>query len=180
MGGALSELYQRLVIDHNRAPRNRRAVPGCTGHAHGHSPLCGDDLELRIRLENHRIADLGFDGEACAVATASASLLTEACRGLSCTEALDLFRAMIGLVEGGEAGARARVEAVNPDLALLGSAVHAFPGRHKCARLPWAALASLLAAQSGGPAIGPDPDLRISIGQGPGSDGAEPAVTEAS
>ncbi len=144
MASRTSDLYQRLVIEHNRSPHNARRLDDCTAEAHGNSPLCGDDLHLQLRLIGDRIEDVGFQGDACAIATASVSLLTDACRNRSVDEVWGLLRAMLAVIEDADAPDRIRLARMAPDLALLGESVHAFPARHKCAKLPWLTLASIL------------------------------------
>lgn len=136
-----SQLYQDVVIEHNRSPRNFRVVEPCSHHRRGHNPLCGDTVELYVRLDdNARIADVGFQGDSCAIATASASLLTEAVQGRSTQDALALAADVEALVDAGHVGEHLTDQ---DTLRVLGT-VRQFPGRQDCARLPWSTLRELL------------------------------------
>ena len=139
----LADLYQEVIIDHGRRPRNFGELEGATGTAEGFNPLCGDQLTLYVKLADGRIADIAFQGAGCAISQASASLMTTAFKGKSQDEALDLFeRVHAMLTEGpnGEAG-----QAELGKLAVL-SGVWEFPMRVKCATLAWHALRSALEA----------------------------------
>jgi nitrogen fixation NifU-like protein len=135
----LTELYQEVIIDHNRAPRNFKRLADANRVAQGDNPLCGDHIDLFLKVEGDRIADIGFQGSGCAIAQASASLMTSAVQGKSVAEAEQLFTAFHDLVTG--------VRAV--DKATLGklmalSGVRQFPMRVKCASLSWHALRAAL------------------------------------
>src|SRR5438874_3849959 len=88
----LGDLYQQIIIDHNRNPRNKKKVEGATRVAAGDNPLCGDRITLYVRLDGDTIADVGFEGSGCAISQASASLMTGAVKGRSVSEAEALFR----------------------------------------------------------------------------------------
>lgn len=134
---SLSELYQELVVDHSRSPRNRGPLPDATHDAKGHNPLCGDELMLRLKLAGDEIVDAKFEGQGCAISTASASLMTEAIKGKTRAEVETLFEAMHRLLTGGEAGmALGKLEAF--------SGVRDFPARVKCAALSWHTLKNAL------------------------------------
>lgn len=138
MTDPLRELYQEVILDHNRRPRNRREMPEATHTGSGDNPLCGDSVTLYLLVEDGAIVDASFVGVGCAISTASASILTEAIRGKTPEEARALFeRFHHGVVGDGEP----------PDLgeasALLG--VREFPMRVKCATLAWHALEAALA-----------------------------------
>ena len=130
----LRELYEEVILDHNRSPRNfGRRPDACNRSAHGHNPLCGDEVEVSMTLRDDGvIEDIAFSGEGCAISTASASLMTQALKGRTGDEARSLFDAMHAvLVEDGE-----------PDLDRLGKlgallGVKDYPMRVKCATLPW-------------------------------------------
>lgn len=127
----LRELYQQLILDHNRNPRNARAVEGANRRAEGQNPLCGDQLEIYIRLQDNVIHDIGFVGSGCAISQASASLMTTVLKGKSNDETLALLgqfhhMATTGEVVGDKLG----------KLAALAQ-VHKYPVRVKCAMLPW-------------------------------------------
>ena len=143
MNGDLGDLYQEVIIDHSRKPRNFRELEGATGTAEGVNPLCGDELTLYVKLADGRIADIAFQGAGCAISQASASLMTTALKGKTEEQALALFgRVHAMLTEGpnGEAG-----QAELGKLAVL-SGVWEFPMRVKCATLAWHTLRSALEA----------------------------------
>jgi len=156
MNGDGLGLYQRTVIEHNRSPRNFRRLCACSAQARGHSPLCGDDLSVQIRVDAGRVAEAAFQGEACAVATASASLLTEAVVGLELDAALALVVRVCTLVE--HPGQVPELAEAPCELAAL-AAVHEHPARRACARLPWLALEAALVAVDGGTTVS-SPGLR--------------------
>ncbi len=140
----LRELYQQVIVDHARRPRNRGRPDTFTHEGHGHNPLCGDKLVLWLALgPDGRIAAARFEGEGCAISTSSASLLTEAVTGMSQPEAEALFQAVHALVTTGE------VPDGGPDLGKLEvfAGVHEFPARVKCASLAWHTMHAALAGQ---------------------------------
>jgi nitrogen fixation protein NifU and related proteins len=129
----LRALYQSVILEHNRAPRNRGAVPGETHRARGFNPLCGDDVTVSLRLESDAVAAAGFEGKGCAICTAAASCMTEVCAGRSVQQLAALAEGFEAMVRRGEAGTSAgQLEAFAP--------VAGFPSRIKCAILPWRAL----------------------------------------
>lgn len=133
----LQQLYQDLILDHNRSPRNFGSLEGADRHAEGYNPLCGDQVKVDLRLDGDRISDIKFTGNGCAISKASASLMTTAVKGKTMAEAEDLFAGFHGLVTGTN---------VPPDpKATLGklsifAGVAEFPVRVKCATLAWHAL----------------------------------------
>lgn len=131
-------LYEQVILDHNRNPRNYPKNPsGATHHAHGYNPLCGDEFTLHLRIEDGVIADAGFEGAGCAISTASASLLTEAVKGKRVDEARKLFAGMRHLLTGeGEGGDVGKLQVL--------AGVNEFPMRVKCATLPWHTLVAAL------------------------------------
>lgn len=134
----LRDLYQEVILDHSKRPRNRRAIEGASHLAHGRNPLCGDTLVLYLDVEGDVIRDAGFQGEGCAISTASASMLTDAVRGKTIAEVLSLFDGFHQLLTDDE-----------PPRAGLGklevfSGVREFPVRVKCATLPWHTLKAAL------------------------------------
>ena len=134
----LHELYQELVMDHNRRPRNFQALEDATGTAEGFNPLCGDQITLYLKVEDGMIADVGFQAVGCAISKASASMMTEAVKGKPVDEAENIFnefRQMITLHDYDED--------VLGDLEIM-SGVARYPARIKCAVLSWHALESIL------------------------------------
>jgi nitrogen fixation protein NifU and related proteins len=129
----LDALYQALILDHNRRPRNWGEPAGADRRQEGHNPLCGDRLTVWLRLDGDTIADVGFVGAGCAISKASASLMTTVVKGRSRAEAESLFERFHDLVTG-RADAAGR-EALGR-LAAFGG-VARFPARVKCASLSW-------------------------------------------
>jgi nitrogen fixation protein NifU and related proteins len=137
----LGELYQQLIIDHNRHPRNFGSLENATEMASGDNPLCGDHITVYLRVKDDLIEDIRFEGAGCAISQASASLMTTAVRGKKAAEALELFRAFHAMVTS--------PPQVAPDAQHLGklaafAGVRAFPARVKCANLPWHTLRAAL------------------------------------
>jgi nitrogen fixation protein NifU and related proteins len=136
----LADLYRDVIIDHNRNPRNfRKIVPPCQ-HAEGLNPLCGDKLQVYLRVgADDRIEDVSFEGSGCAISIASASLMTEALRGRTRVEAETLFERIHAMLTGrGDAD----FEAIGKLAALAG--VREYPSRVKCASLCWHTVHSAL------------------------------------
>jgi nitrogen fixation NifU-like protein len=137
----LSDLYQEVILDHNRRPRNWGALPDETGHAEGYNPLCGDRLMLHVKIDGDRLAAISFEGSGCAISKASASLMTDAVKGRTLAEALDLFDRVHDMlttpidqpVDESSVG----------KLAVL-AGVREFPTRVKCASLAWHTLKSAI------------------------------------
>jgi len=139
----LKDLYRDVIVDHNRNPRNFRAMLDADRQAEGFNPLCGDRLTLFVKLDGDRIADVSFDGSGCAISVASASLLTESVKGRTVEDAEALFATMHDLLTKQDV-------AVNvPALGKLGalSGVREFPARVKCASLCWHTLDAALHRQ---------------------------------
>ena len=133
------DLYQELILDHNKRPRNRRALETPPAHrALGHNPLCGDQVTIYVRTEGDRITDVAFEGKGCAISTASASLMTEAVKGKTRAEAERLFLRFHDRVTGHPPTAAAAGEG-GEDLGKLEAfaGVSEYPVRVKCATLPW-------------------------------------------
>lgn len=152
----LNELYQDVILEHNRAPRNYRVMDDANRHAEGNNPLCGDRLTLWLKLEDGIIRDVAFQGSGCALSRASASLMTTAVKGKSEAEARALFDRFHRLVTGTLAPADSETLG---KLAVF-SGVSEFPIRVKCATLPWHALRQAMetADQTGPPPAGPQRD----------------------
>ncbi len=140
----LRELYQDIILDHGRHPRNFRKIEHPTHTAQGHNPLCGDRIAVYLTLDGDRITDVAFQGRGCAISTAAASLMTEVLKDKTAAEARELFAHFHARVTGGAE------PALKPDLAeemerlepLTG--VRAYPARVKCATLSWHALEAAL------------------------------------
>ena len=134
----LTDLYRDVILDHNRRPRNFGPLDQANARAEGFNPLCGDRLTVRLNLADDRIENIRFEGQGCAISTASASLMTEAVKGKTRGEALALFDRVHGLLTDDAAGAE--------DLGKLAalSGVREYPARVKCASLCWHTLASAL------------------------------------
>lgn len=129
----LRELYQQVILDHNKKPRNRHALDTKL-KAEGHNPLCGDRVTIYIRVEGDRIADVSFEGEGCAISTASASLMTQSLKGKTIDEADQLIREFQEMVTGAP-DAPDRAEHLGKLAVFQG--VCEFPMRVKCATLAW-------------------------------------------
>jgi len=136
----LRDLYQEVILDHNRAPRNFGPLPSANRKAEGHNPLCGDRVSVFVQVENGRIADIAFQGAGCAISTASASLMTEALKGKSVAEARSLFHGFHDLLTAnGDADGLGK-------LAVF-AGVREYPIRIKCATLAWHAVQAALDQQ---------------------------------
>jgi len=140
------ELYQDIILDHGRKPRNFHALPHPDHLAHGHNPLCGDRVTVYVALDGDRITDVSFEGRGCAISTASASLMTEVLKGKTLAEAEQLFKSFHATVTGTEVPPVP--PALEDDLERLVplSGVKAYPARVKCATLPWHAFEAALAS----------------------------------
>ena len=137
MSGDLSELYQQVILDHNKRPRNRGKLPTANRVAHGDNPTCGDQCNVYLRLEGDRIADISFEGSGCAISQASASLMTTQVKGKTAAEVEALYQQFHHIVTTGEAP-----EEISDLAAFAG--VHTFPARIKCATLGWHAARNAL------------------------------------
>lgn len=141
MSDALRELYQEVLLDHYRRPRNAGALADPTHEAQGHNPLCGDRIKLEVGLDGERLDRIAFEGSGCAISTAAASLMTEAVKGKTRSEAEALFRDFQRMLTAStpEANAEERLG----KLAIF-AGVREFPVRVKCATLPWHTLHAAL------------------------------------
>ena len=133
-----THLYQQVVLDHYRNPRNHGALPGCTHAADGVNPLCGDSLRIEVACADGRIRAMRFSGEACAITTATASMLSELVHGFDAAQVVALNLPFERVVSG----ELAADEALGP-LNALGE-LRRYPARRKCAELPWATLRAAL------------------------------------
>jgi len=136
----LDDLYQEVILDHKRNPRNFGPMSDANRNVDGFNPLCGDHIHLHVKLAGDVIQDVRFEGEGCAISTASASLMTEALKGKRVEDAERMFEAVHALLTE---------EDVDPDLGQLGklaifSGVRRFPSRVKCASLAWHTLCAAL------------------------------------
>ena len=134
-----SELYQSLILDHNRSPRNFRELEHATRRAEGYNPLCGDHFTVWLQLDGDRIRDVTFQGSGCAISKASASLMTMAVKGRTMDEVGRMFDSFHRMVTG-QGGPDADLP---PKLAVF-AGVREFPSRVKCASLSWHALKSAI------------------------------------
>jgi len=133
----LRDLYQSVILDHYKKPRNYGEPEGSDRHAQGVNPLCGDRVTVHARLDDAgRLVDVGFEGEGCAISTAAASLMTQAVKGMTVDEIQALFQRYHELVTG--EGDSSGEDAVGKLKVLAG--VREFPSRIKCATLVWHAL----------------------------------------
>jgi len=142
---ALKELYQQVILDHNRNPKNFRPMQDATRSVEGYNPLCGDHYTVFVRLEGEVIADVSFTGAGCAISKASASVMSAVLKGRTRDEAEQLFRDFHRMVTEG-APEDAVVERLGKLAAFAG--VSEFPARVKCASLPWHTLHAALEGQS--------------------------------
>ncbi len=136
----LRELYQQVILDHNRNPRNFKAIPNATRKVEGYNPLCGDHYTVFLQLDGDTIRDVGFTGNGCAISKASASVMSSTVKGKQRAEAESLFDVFHKLVTGENAGLS---EAELGKLAAF-SGVSEFPARVKCATLAWHTLRTAL------------------------------------
>jgi nitrogen fixation protein NifU and related proteins len=135
----LTELYQEIILDHSKRPRNFRVIEDCTCAAEGYNPLCGDEVKVFVQIDDGRLSDVAFQGQGCAISRASASMMTGKTIGRTAEEA----RAVSALVRAMLLGPDPEPPRELGDLAAL-SGVRQFPARIKCAMLPWHALEAAL------------------------------------
>jgi nitrogen fixation NifU-like protein len=143
MSSELDDLYQDVILDHGRKPRNFHKLDGANRQAEGLNPLCGDHFKLYVKLEGDRIADIAFEGSGCAISKASASLMTSSVKGKTVAEAEKLFGSFHKLVTEGPD--KVSLSELGKLAALSG--VCEFPTRVKCASLVWHALKNALGDQ---------------------------------
>ena len=142
----LNDLYQEVILDHNRRPHNFRVIESATAKQEGYNPLCGDRLTLYLTVDNDVIKDVAFQGSGCAISKASASLMTDALKGKTVAEARELFERFHAMITS------------NPDtpaddmgkLSVL-AGVREFPTRVKCASLAWHTMKAAVAHETGAP-----------------------------
>jgi nitrogen fixation NifU-like protein len=140
----LNDLYQQVILDHCKKPRNFHEMPQPTCSAQGHNPLCGDQLKLFLTLDGDKIADASFVGSGCCISKASASLLTDSVKGKTKDEVQKMFNLVHELVISGK---------VSGDVGKLAvfAGVHKYPARIKCAILSWHALMAALKGEGAQP-----------------------------
>jgi nitrogen fixation NifU-like protein len=137
----LQDLYQQVILEHNRSPRNFHELPDATHEANGDNPLCGDKIKLWVKVTDGVVEDIGFQGSGCAISQASASVMTTVVKGKPVAEVERLFEAFHAMVTG----------EAEPEDAAVGAKLRAFagvkefPARVKCANLPWHTLHAALA-----------------------------------
>jgi nitrogen fixation NifU-like protein len=139
----LKDLYREVILDHNRSPRNFGRLVPANAEAAGHNPLCGDKLNVTARLQGDRLEDLRFEGQGCAISTASASLMTEVVKGRTRQEIAELYEEVHELLTD---ASHAPGRDLGKLMALAG--VAEFPARVKCASLCWHTLNAALARES--------------------------------
>ena len=144
----LSQLYQSVILDHNRNPRNFRSMENADGFAEGYNPLCGDRLKVWFRLNGDVIEDVSFEGAGCAISKASASIMTTAVKGKRLPDVREMFDLFHQMVTG-----QLNQDSDTRQLGKLAvfSGVSEFPTRVKCASLSWHALRNALAITGGEP-----------------------------
>ena len=134
MDAELKELYQQVILDHNKSPRNFREMENATQHAEGYNPLCGDHIDVYLLIEDGVVKDVSFKGEGCAISKASASLMTQILKGKTKEEAEKLFEKFHEMVTG-KLGENPKIDELGKLAVLAG--VQEFPVRVKCASLAW-------------------------------------------
>jgi nitrogen fixation NifU-like protein len=143
---ALRELYQQVILDHQKRPRNFRTLARAERQAEGYNPLCGDRIKVELRLDGGKIGEIGFTGAGCAICTASASMMTEAVAGKPASEVTRMFDSFRDVVMG-KTEAEDAADALGKLAAFAG--VREFPIRVKCATLPWHTLQAALENRPG-------------------------------
>ncbi len=134
----LRELYQEVILDHGKSPRNFREIDHAKYHAHGNNPMCGDQLEVFVQIDDSsNITDVSFLGKGCAISVASASLMTEMLRGKNIEQARHMFEGFHEMCTTGDDNALAGVPEEDADRLQVLSGVSEFPMRVKCATLAW-------------------------------------------
>jgi len=137
----LSELYQQVILDHNKKPRNFRKIETPSHTAEGHNPLCGDQLTIYLAVEGDEVKDVAFEGSGCAISKASASMMTQAVKGKNKSKAEELFKEFHAMVTG-ELDEETQENKLGNLRIFAG--VREFPVRVKCATLPWHTLHAAL------------------------------------
>ena len=144
MNDDFADLYQEVIVDHSRRPRNFGRLDGATHNAEGFNPLCGDRLKLFVNIKNGAVQEARFEGDGCAISRASASLMTESIKGKSREDVLRLFAEFRKLATGVAGSDRAALGNLTVFSGLAG-----FPARVKCATLAWHTLRAALEKDAG-------------------------------
>jgi nitrogen fixation NifU-like protein len=142
----LNDLYQEVILDHNRRPRNFRVIDPATARQEGYNPLCGDRLTLYLTLDGDVIKDVSFQGSGCAISKASASLMTEQVKGKTVEQARELFNRFHAMITSSPGAPAEDMGKLN---VLTG--VREFPTRVKCASLAWHTMKAAVAHEGDGP-----------------------------
>ena len=137
----IRELYQQIILDHNKSPRNFRAMPDATRSVEGYNPLCGDHYTIYVKVEGEKIVDISFEGAGCAISKSSASVMSQMLKGKTREEAEKLFQEFHALVTGKWNG-QDDLESLGKLAAFAG--VSDYPARVKCASLAWHTMHSAL------------------------------------
>ncbi|MGH9734772.1 MAG: Fe-S cluster assembly sulfur transfer protein SufU [Candidatus Acidiferrales bacterium] len=145
----LRDLYQELILDHSKAPRNFRALSDASVHAEGYNPLCGDHFTVYLKMDGDSIQDVAFQGAGCAISKASASMMTQTVKGKTKTEAEEIFHRFHELVTNetgprGSSGANTASNGDNLGKLVVFAGVRDYPVRVKCATLAWHTLHAAL------------------------------------
>ena len=142
MSDDLNDLYQQVILDHSKSPRNFRKLETANRTAQGHNPICGDNVTMFLLMDGDTIKDVSFQGSGCAISKASASILTDAVKGKTKAEVKGMFDKVHDLLTTGNFN----VDSAGKLAVFAG--VHKFPARVKCAILPWHAVMSALDGQN--------------------------------
>lgn len=140
------DLYQEVILDHYKHPRNRRTLPDADHDAEGHNPLCGDHVHIFLKLEGDVVRDVTFEGGGCAISTASASIMTETVRGKTLAEAKEIFKSVHSMLTGEPREMR---EDERLGKLEVFSGVCRYPARVKCATLAWHTFDAALEKKTG-------------------------------
>ena len=134
----LNELYQEVILHHSKSPRNFRKLDDANRSAEGNNPICGDRFTIFLKLENNIISDISFQGSGCAISKASASMMTEALKGISVSKTEKLFQQYQEMIKTGVP------DKIGQTKLRVFAGIHKFPMRVKCAVLPWHAMMASL------------------------------------
>ncbi|MCS7297070.1 MAG: SUF system NifU family Fe-S cluster assembly protein [Bacteroidia bacterium] len=144
MSASLQSLYQELILEHNRYPRNYGRLEEPTHEGHGYNPLCGDEVHLTLKVQENYLQDIKFEGKGCAICRASASMMTTLVKGQSISDIDYLFEAFHELVTQEEAPTYTQLAPATQEKLQIFATVRNFPVRVKCATLPWHTLHTAL------------------------------------